>query len=176
MPHPPTQQRPAKKKAVPKLTAEQRLRAKEAAVMDGTVKNAANWHYLAVRKLSTPNLDQALHGKVESDCSKGCANVDFLAGALDPGNDNWQGNSTSMFHASEHITKNQLQVGDNIVLGDEGRLHALKVRKVATDPVCWSMGSEAGPLWENLSASVAYHQARFHDGEVVTYLRLRLPT
>lgn len=148
------------------------IRTRLASLMDGTVKNEPNWHYDAVRPLVLPTEAQALNGKVISDCSFGCSILCNLAPAADPTGDNWQGNSTSMFNRLPHITKVELKVGDMAVFGTQGRLHAMMVRDVSSDPLMWSHGQEAGPVFVKLSAEVAYHAQRYTDGNVVTYLRL----
>lgn len=154
------------------------IRALLGPLMDGTVKNTANWHYKEVRPLPYPSEETALHGVVVADCSFGCFILNNLAGgASQSGKFDGYGNSSSMYDLARKqgriITKAELQAGDDIVLGSGGRLHAMKVRStLGGDPLCWSNGGESGPKFVPLSAEVAYHAALFADGGVVTYLRL----
>lgn len=145
------------------------VRGDLAALMDGTVKNEPNWHYLMARPLTFPTRQVALTGKVTSDCSFGCAILCKLAGRPLP---TPQGNSWSMWEQLVKVSKADVMTGDMIVLGHEGRLHAMMVRKPGGDILCWSHGQERGPLFVPLSAEVSYHASRYSDGGVVTYLRL----
>lgn len=154
------------------LTVVDPTRGKLAQLMDGTVANHRNWVYKAVRPLPMPTLQQALHGNVVSDCSHGCAVLCKLAGAPDPTRDNWQGNSTSMFHALAHIALSKVQVGDMAVLGAEGRLHAMMFRTVGKNPTVWSDGSNADPAFVTLAAEIQWHKQYFSDGGVLTCLQL----
>lgn len=150
-----------------------------AELMDGTVANAGNWHYLAHRDLVTPNLHQALHGIVEADCSKGDLDINFLAGAKDwtrgyDGAHPWQGNSVAAYHNCVHIDRGKLRVGDSVVWGNEGRIHMAKVRTIGKVTKLWGMGSEAGPDYRTFAENNAYFKSKFYDGAVITCLRLPL--
>lgn len=154
-------------------TREQNIRAELATLMDGTVANHRNWIYKAVRPLPLPTLQAALHGKVVSDCSHGCAVLCHLAGALDPTKDDWQGNSDSMYAAAKAdkriIKLAQVQTGDMGVLGTDGRLHAFMFR---TPTTVWSDGSSADPAFPTLAGEIAWHKQYFPDGGVLTCIRL----
>lgn len=151
------------------------IRKQLAALMDATVRNEPNWHYKEARPLVLPSLATAEHGTVVSDCSFGCVILCHLAGAGDPTGNKFDGygNSTSMYEHLKTIPQAQAQTGDMVVLGSQGRLHAMMIRStLGGDPLCWSHGSESGPKPVPLSAEVAYHAALFADGGVVTFLRL----
>jgi len=164
-------------KAMSKHEIEVRTRC--AQIMDATVANAGNWHYLAHRDLVTPNLGQAEHGIVEADCSKGDLDINFLAGAKDwtkgyGGARPWQGNSVAAFHGCVHIERAHLRVGDSVVWGNEGRIHMAKVRTIGKVTKLWGMGSEAGPSYRTFAQNNLYFKSKFYDGTVTTCLRLPL--
>lgn len=169
--------KPPTKKPVAKAVVDlSPIRARLATLMDLTIKNEPNWHYKEARPLNYPTLPQAEHETVVADCSFGCSILCKLADAGDPlgSHFNGYGNSVSMFSALAHIVNPlDVQIGDMAVLGDEGRLHAMMVRRTGADPLMWSHGSESGPKYVPLSDETRYHlSVGLADGGVVTFLRL----
>lgn len=148
------------------------VRAQLRTLMTETARNEKNWHYRAVRPLTIPSLETALHGVVVSDCSFGCKILCKLAGAHDPtgGSFDGYGNSSSMFRALPHIEFADVQSGDAAVFGHvSGEQHAVLIyEKCATvgATLVWSHGQEAGPIIVPLSIEIAAH-----PGATVTFLQ-----
>lgn len=159
---------------LPKISLVNPVRTRLAEVMDLTVRNRGNWHYIQQRPSgATVTLEQAEHGTVWTDCSAGYAIVCRLAGAPNPlhaGAFDGYGNSHSAWEHLPHIKSvGGLQVGDCVIYGDEGSHHIACVREPAGDPLLWSMGSEAGPEYVRYRTEVAWQP------KPVTFARLLPP-
>lgn len=147
------------------------VRAQLRSLMAATSRNEKNWHYHAVRPLTMPTLEAALHGAVVSDCSFGCKILCHLAAAPDPTGDGaGYGNSSSMFRHLPHIPFEQVQNGDCAVFGHvDGEQHAVMIyekRGTAGVTLVWSHGQEAGPIIVPMSVEIASH-----PGATVTFLQ-----
>lgn len=151
------------------------IRARLRTLMAATARNEKNWHYRAIRPLTIPTLDTAMHGAVIADCSFGCKILCALAGAPDPtGDAPAYGNSTSMFRHLPHIPFADVDAGDCAVFGHtNGEQHAVMVyekRATLGETLVWSHGQEAGPIIVPMSIQIAAH-----PGATVTLLQTLKP-
>jgi hypothetical protein len=92
---------------------------------------------------------------IRIDCSFYCKLVYFMAGAIDPTGENFNGygNSESMYVTGKHITLGELMAGDCCVFGPGGSVHAvIAVTDHETgDPLFASMGRQGDPSLVRLS-------------------------
>lgn len=156
------------------------FQARLSALMDGTARNAANWHYYAQRpeprdaNVKEVTLAQALFGVIDADCSWGFKILCCLAGLpFDPTGFDWgpAGNSSSIYATLKKISFGQLQVGDAITFGPDH--HVVMVREPGRDYATtkvWSNGAEIGPLIDTLAAEMA-----FQHGHPMAFCQLLPP-
>jgi hypothetical protein len=147
------------------------VRASLRDLMRATVRQERLWHYEQTRPVNT---DVAtLHTPVYTDCSGGIILLCRWAGAPNPsGTGAWGwGNSQSFYEYLPHVPADAARSGDIVVFGKvDGEQHAAFVYQAGADPLLWSHGQEAGPLFVRLSAEL-----RAHAGCKATFLRLLPP-
>lgn len=144
------------------------IRAEFPALMDGTVEDAHNWLYRPVRPEGVPTATRAWRPgvKVRADCSTGYRDLCwFIPGAPDPFKNGWApyGNSSTIWLRLHHVdTPAELEVGDPVAFGIDGRDHIAAVREAGPDPLLWSDGRPGAPNFYRLS----------QDGRIATYCKL----
>jgi hypothetical protein len=133
------------------------VRAELEQVMRGTLADAANWGYFAVRPegVPTPARMWKKGTKVRADCSTGVRDVCwFCPPAPDPFFNGWghYGNSQTLWLRLHHLDHaSELEVGDIVVFGRDGRDHATMVLEPGPDPLLWSFGHPGAPNTYRLS-------------------------
>lgn len=98
--------------------------------------------------------------RYRSDCSWGSKTIDYLAGATDdPTGQNWTGwgNSGTIY---AHLEKRygldnayhpspadlaRCKVGDHVLIGRDGSLHAARIMEAGENPLLWSDGHQGAP-------------------------------
>lgn len=133
------------------------VRAELADVMHGTLADAANWGYFAIRPegVPTPARIWRKGTKVKADCSTGYRDLCwFVAGTPDPFQNGWgvYGNSQTLWMKLHHLDHAaELEVGDCVVFGVDGKDHATMVLEPGGDPLLWSFGHPGAPNTYRLS-------------------------
>lgn len=112
----------------------------------------ADWTYRAVRPTPVPSLWQPGQ-HVTGDCSKGVQMLSRWAKAPDPMRNGFgvYGNSSTIWAVLPRIAKTQLEVGDIVLFGSDGRDHAAMVYQAGYDPTVWSFGHQGAPNFYRLS-------------------------
>lgn len=122
-------------------------------LMRATLADHANWTYRAIRPMPVPaTWKPGQH--VTGDCSKGVQYICHWAGAPDPMRNGWSvyGNSQTIWLTLEHVLRaSDLEVGDPVTLGLDGREHAALVMEAGSDPLLWSFGHQGAPNSYRLS-------------------------
>jgi hypothetical protein len=70
------------------------------------------------------------------------------------------GNSQTIWAMLPPVEKRRLEVGDLVVFGPDGTVHAAMVYQVDADPMLWSFGHEGAPNLYRLSADNREHVFR----------------
>lgn len=140
-----------------------------AGLMDWTHANRALIGYLQRRPMHTARgfeqdyADSLRHGnKLLMDCSEACTWIARLAGLRDPNGKGYDGSgfTGTMLAELEHYTDpHAAMTGALVVFGPGTGEHVAMVRHPGKDPVLWSHGSDAGPLFVPLSMERAAHRA-----------------
>ncbi len=136
-------------------------------LMQATLADEAahhSWNYHAVRPMPVP-LSWATGQHVSGDCSKGVQYLARWAAAPDPMQNGFTayGNSQTIWLKLHHLASpGQLEVGDIVVFGPDGRDHAAMVLKAGSDPLLWSFGHQGAPNSYRLS----------QDTRIKTYCKL----
>lgn len=138
--------------------------------MDLLVRNAPKIHYKERRPMAT----RGIHNVVEllialsrpegltMDCSETVTLLCKLAGLRDPNGQNYNGTGftgTLLANLPHYTNPRTAQVGALVVFGPGRGEHVAMVREPGIDPILFSHGQEAGPLWVRLSIEKAAHDA-----------------
>jgi hypothetical protein len=137
-------------------------------LMAATAADSSRWFYRPVRPQAVPQ-SWARGQTVTADCSKAVQFLCRWAGGIpDPMRSNWgpYGNSQTLWSLMQPLeTRGQLQPGDVVVFGPDGRDHAAMVYAADADPLLWSFGHQGAPNLYRLSA----------DRRVTAFRSLGLP-
>lgn len=132
------------------------VRAKLKSLMLATLtdeKQHATWTYHAVRPMTVPAFWHPGQ-RVTGDCSKGVQFLCKWAGGPDPMQMVFgkYGNSQTLWLRCQHLgSPSELQVGDFVTFGYDGRDHAAMVLEAGRDPLLWSFGHQGAPNTYRLS-------------------------
>lgn len=146
-------------------TADQRIHL--AALMAWTVKRNVLIHYSQAR----PYFFRGWHEQrladhfsaglgVDLDCSSGVTMLCMMGGLADPngrGYDGYGFTGTLLSNLPHHQNPGDVDVGALVIFGPGTGQHAAMVYTPGSDPVLWSHGGEAGPIFLRLSAEQRFH-------------------
>ncbi len=130
------------------------------------VSKTASIHYAQIRPTKYSNWDNHVL-PISTDCSGSTECVYHAAGAPDPSGYgyNGSGNTATLYSNAEHVPLSDLVGGDFIICfkGTETEHVYVVIERVAGgDLKLFSHGSEAGPLYEKLSAVKSYWDSIGH--------------
>jgi hypothetical protein len=142
-------------------------RHKLGTLMDYLVRERARVHYAEVRPMRTHRLtslhllQQALQSPagITCDCSESVTLLCRLAGLSDPNGFNYDGTGytgTLLRHLKHYTDASKGGVGALVVFGPGAGHHVCMVRTPGRDPLLFSHGSEAGPIFLRLSDEKRY--------------------
>lgn len=138
----------------PPVSPLERVQAAMVNYMDRSLANAANWHYVPERPMTT--LGKNPDGVLDNDCSEGATDIYFwgrtVTGILVPdpngrGYDGY-GNTDTLWAHNENrqVTNGQYQIGDLCLFyADNGHVIVCLQAGDRNTSVWWSNGSEAAP-------------------------------
>jgi hypothetical protein len=112
-----------------------------------------DWTYRAVRPLYVPHT-WVPGQRVTSDCSKGVQYLCRWADAPDPMQNGFgpAGNSQTIWLRLHHVlSAGELEPGDPVIFGYDGRDHAAMALEAGPDPLLWSDGHQGAPNTYRLS-------------------------
>lgn len=99
---------------------------------------------------------------IQGDCSQTVQHICHMAGLADPcGHDYARAGFTGdlLAHLPHYDSSRAAEVGAIVVFGPGTGDHAVMVRKPGRDPIVFSHGQEAGPIFTTLSVQAAAHRA-----------------
>lgn len=130
-----------------------------AALMDQLVAHEPQVHYAEVRPMRTVHLRKPVY-PMTMDCSESVTCLYKWAGLHDPNNLRFNGTGnteTLAAHGTEVAVANG-RIGDLLVfLGPMAHQHVCMIRQPGADPLLFSHGQEAGPMYLRLSAERTAH-------------------
>jgi hypothetical protein len=138
------------------------------AIMDYLVREKSKVHYAEVRPMRTERivslhlLQQALLSPagITCDCSESVTLLCRLAGLADPNGFHYDGTGytgTLLHHLPHYEDPAKAKVGGLVVFGPGSGHHVCMVRgDLGPDPLLFSHGSEAGPIFLRLSVEQRY--------------------
>lgn len=140
-----------------------------AALMDWLVHEQALIDYRQARPMTTatireqPLADQFKAGKrISTDCSETVTLICRLAGLADPNGQNYNGygfTGTMLGHLPHYTYPSGADIGALVVFGPGDGHHVCLVRKAGKDPLLFSHGNQAGPVFVRFSAEKAAQPA-----------------
>jgi hypothetical protein len=135
-------------------------------VMDWLVAESRHVHYQERRPMFTWPLDSlaelrqalATPAGITMDCSESCTLIYRVCGLATPWAHDGVGFTGTMLRTLTHYhDARRANIGALVVFGPGDGEHVCMVRKPGANPILFSHGSEAGPIYVRLSVEAAAH-------------------